>query len=173
MTKKTQIFIFDMIFAVIILILALSLYYTYFLHVDDNSKMHELNIDILNRFTNLNINSLNNQGVRNLFIQGKIQNIEHTVAQQVVEFYHEGNTGDAENLTSIFIADYITKDLHFMLSLANSTGGDNFTLYKYPPTFVIDFEDAKISTLSQRLVFSFENQSTFYGPYRFTVQIWK
>lgn len=178
MNKKSQIFIFDLIFAFIILIVSLGLFYAYYLDVDENEQLYDLNMDILNGFTNTKINNLNDDGIRDLFIQNKIRNIENSVAEQVVEFYINNNTypGEAESLTKIYVKDYVDKQMNFLLSIENKTGGDYLVLYKYPEDpmpFRVEYENASIATHSQRIIFSFRNQTEFYGPFVFKVKIWK
>lgn len=175
MYKKNQLFLFDLIFAFVILVISLGLFYVYYLEVDENITLYDLNINILNGFTNTKINNLNDQEIRDLFIQNKIKNIENTIAEQVIEFYSTNKTsGDAEDLTRIFVKDYIDKQMNFLLTIENETGGDNMTLYRYPTSsFKVEFENSSIATTSQRTIFTFKNQTDFYGPYIFKVKIWQ
>ena len=173
MNKRSQIFLFDLIFAFVILTVTLALFYAYYLDVDENTNIYDLNMNILNGFTNTKINSLNDVEIRDFFIQYKITNIDNSVAEQVVEFHHNGQSEDASKLTRIFVQDYVDKQMNFVLSLENETGGNYTVLYEYPTVHRISFENSTIATSSERLIFSFQNQSEFYGPYVFKVRIWK
>lgn len=175
MKKKSQLFLFDLIFAFVLLVIAIGLYYLYYVDVNENSNIYDLNVNILNGFTNTKINDLNDREIRDLFIANKIKNVENTVAEQVVDFYVTNkSSGDAQYLTGIFVKDYVDKQMNFLLTIENETGGDNMTLYRYPPSsFRVSFENSTVSTMAQRTIFSFKNQSDFYGPFIFRVKIWQ
>lgn len=175
-SKKSQIFIFDMIFAFVVFIVSIGLFYSYYVGVDENINIYDLNMNVLNGFTNTRINALNDKEIREFFIANKIRNIENTVAQQVVEFYvnNKDNPDDAKKLTRIFIEDYLDKQMNFRLTLENESGVvENGDLYFANNRPDIPFENATITTSSSRLIFGFENQTHFYGPYIFKVRIWK
>jgi len=176
MMKKTQIFLFDLIFAFVIFIVSITLFYTYYINVDENVNVYDLNINIINSFTNTKLNDLNDKEIRDLFIQNKIRNIENTVAEQVVEFYeaNKSNPVEAQYLSKIYVKDYIDKQMNFEFTLENETDVLT-TLYRYPELpddYKVSFENSTIATRSQRLIFGFKNQTEFYGPYLLKVKIW-
>jgi len=176
MMKKTQIFLFDLIFAFVIFIVSMTLIYTYYIDVEENVNIYDLNVNIINGFTNTKLNNLNDQEIRDLFIQNKIRNIENTIAEQVVEFYEANKTTpvEAKYLTKIYVQDYIDKQMNFEFTLENETDILT-TLYQYPEPpmdYKVSFENSTIATNTQRLIFGFKNQTYFYGPYILRVKIW-
>lgn len=169
LSKKSQIFIFDLIISVVVLIVSLGIAFSYFTTTTENENIFELNNQILNSITQTEINSLNNQDIRDLFIQRKIKNYHNTIAQQISEFYVTSEYGLARNLTSAFIGSYVKQNLNFEVTLINSTGG-NFILYQSinPRS---NITTAKLKSTSQRVVYGFIN-STHYYPHKYKIEIW-
>lgn len=170
--KGGQIFIFDLILSFIVLVLSVSLIYNYYLNVDIGDDVYELNKNILDGFTNTKINSLNNKEIRDMFIAGEIKNIENTVAQQVAEFYYIGNSILAENLTQVFVEDYLDKQMNFNLTIEEEGSGIVDVLFLNLNRPEIGFDDSSIVSARQRIIFGF-NSSQVYGPYIFRTTIWK
>lgn len=163
---------FDMMLAFVIILIALALAYNYYINVQENQEIYDLNQDILDGFTNTKINSLNDEGIRELFLENKIKNIENTVAQQVIEFYN--TTGEevyAKNLTMIFIKDYLDKQMNFNITLQNDSA-TLITLFNVSNRD-IPIDDATIVSVAKRRIFAFKGKDEFYGPYIFQVTIWK
>lgn len=166
-TKKSQIFFFDLIFSFVILVVALGIFFTYFLVVNDNEDIHSLNREIMERFTTTNINALNNDEVRAMFVQNKITNIENTVAQQVAEFYYDGENDLAQNLTRIFVQSFVSVELNVEVRIENTS--NSLILYDNEPR--TPREDAQIISSQNRDVIGFREDETF-GPYTFKIDIW-
>ena len=167
-SKKSQIFIFDFITSFIILIVAIVIVLSYFQSTSDNVDIYGINLEIIDSFTTTNINSLNNEEIRNLFISRQITNIENTIAQQVGEFYYRNSISNAQNLTELFIRDFISGQMNINVTMYNST----HKLILYSDTRKsIDFDDAQISSVTDRLIFG-----TYGGErylYNFKIELWQ
>ena len=166
-TNKSQIFFFDLIFSFVILVVSLGLFFTYFLVVNDNEDIHTLNREVLERFTTTNINALNNEEVREMFVRNEITNIQNTVAQQVAEFYYDGENELAQNLTSIFISSFSSTELNIVVEIYNTT--DSYVLYS--TELRNSKEDSDVVSSQTRDVIGFRNGESF-GPYTFNIDIW-
>ena len=171
MSKKSQIFMFDLIFSFVVIILTLSLVFNYYIDVNLNVDIHELNKNILSGFTHTKINTLNDEEIRDIFKQGKIKNIYNTIAQQVSEFYYYNDDLYAKNLSRIFVEDYIRKEMNFNITLENKTGSI-FVLYEQINRPEISITDSSIVSRTSRTIFGFNNATDFYGPYTFKIEIW-
>lgn len=163
---------FDLMLSFIILILSVSLIYSYYINVDLSEDVYELNKNILDGFTNTRINSLNSLDIRNMFIAGDIKNIQNTVAQQVAEFYFSGDSVKAGELTQVFIEDYLDNQINFNLTIEKEGGGVVDVLYSKLNRPQISFEKSGIVSARQRIIFGFNNSEVF-GPYVFRTMIWK
>jgi len=169
---KSQIFIFDLIFSVVIIIVSLGIVGSYFVNTNYNVDIYDLNNQILNGFTQTKINSLNSLEIRKMFINNQIKNIDNTVAQQVGEFYYLGNISLAKNLTTVFIKDYLSRQMNFNLTFYNDSNIANpITLYSKINNGV-NYKDSQITSSTSRTIFGFINTSNYYGPYTFKVQLW-
>ncbi|MCA9497162.1 MAG: hypothetical protein KC589_09530 [Nanoarchaeota archaeon] len=170
--SKSQIFLFDLIFSTVILVVSIAIVMSYYTDTVENIDIHDLNSQILNSFTKTKINSLNSEEVRQMFIDNEIKNIKNTVAQQVSEFYYLGKIDRAENLTLIFVGDYINKQMNFNITLQNSSGSV-ISLFEAINLKETPFDESSISSVSERIVYGFINSSDFYGPFLFKVELWK
>jgi len=169
-SNKSQIFIFDLIFSIVILVVSVAIAFSNYSNTLSNDDIYNLNSQILNGFTQTQINSLNGQEIRNLFISGKIKNIHNTIAQQVVDFLSNTDLVSTQNLTKIYVKDYISKQMNFNLSLTNQAGIVN-TLF-YLKNTGTSFDNAQITSSSKRKIISFTNITNGYQVYTFEVKIW-
>ncbi len=177
--NKGQFFLFDLILSIVIIIVSLSLIFNYYIYVEEDSDLYELNKNIINSFTNTKINDLNDDVVRDMFRKNYIKNIENTVAQQVIEFYFDANNPVlkkklAKNLTRVFVEDYIDKQMNFNFTLSNSTDSSCsdcvFVLHTALNKKEVSFEDASVVSVNNRRIFGFEGTKV-HGPYLFEVKI--
>lgn len=160
---------FDLIFSIVVLVVSISIFFSYYLDTSSNADIYNLNNNILTLFVETEINSLNGVEIRDLFKKGEITNIHNSVAQQVGEFYFNSKNSSAQNLTKVFISSYINKQMNFQFEIANNS---NFTssliLYnniKYPES------DSKISAVSKKIIVGFINKTSFY-LYYLRLKIW-
>lgn len=163
---------FDLIFAVIIIVVSLSLLFSYSIETTSNINIYNLNRNILSGFTTIPINNLNAEDIRQMFIDSKIRNIENTVGQQVIEFYALGEDEYAKNLTDIFVRDYVDSQMNFLFTLENATDVllNLSEIYNRPE---MSYDNATIASAAQRHIFTFRNSTDFYGPYVLKIKIWK
>ncbi len=168
--NKSQIFIFDLIFSAVIIIVSLGIAFTYYNNTLTNEDIYEINSQILNGFTQTQINTLNGEEIRKLFISGYIKNIHNTIGQQVIYFIEEGNDDLAINLTKIFVKDYINNQMNFNLSLINETGYSK-TLFTSSRNN-IPFKKSQITSVTKRKIISFVDYTSSYKIYTFEVKIW-
>lgn len=168
--KKSQIFIFDLILSVVILIVSVGIVLTYSSSTTDNSNLYNLNLEIMEGLTETNINDLNDDIIRRMFIEEKIKNIDNSIAQQLGEFYYLGYLNDTKNLSKTFITPFIKQNMNFNMTLINDTGGIDvlFELKNKDMTF----EDAEISSSIIRSVFGIINRTDSFGPYILNIKIW-
>ena len=167
---KSQIFIFDMILSFIIIIISLGIVLSYFVTTTENIDIYDYNYQILSGFTQTKINSLNNEEVRIMFINNQIRNIDNTVAQQVGEFYHNGDLILAQNLTRIFVSDYVNSQMNFRITIYNNT--NSYILFNITNQGKEDIELSTVSSVKERTIFGFINKTQIYGPDKIKIEIW-
>ena len=169
---KGQIFLFDLIFAIVILIVSVGIFLTYFITTYENEDIYSLNYELMNSFTTTSINSLNDEGIRDFFSKGYIRNKDDTIAQQVASFYYSGEVSLAQNLTEIFVKNYLSKEMSYNVTISNSS--DFLVLYQSDLRRK-NLEDASIASVTRRAVFGYSKSdpSFVYGPYTITIQIWQ
>lgn len=168
---KGQIFMMDLIFSFIVLLVALGIASLYYSNVSDDEGLYDFTQESINRLTTLSINSLNNEEIRKLFATGKITNIENSLAQQISIFYDEGELDLARNITRIFFENTEGQQFFMNISLINSSGSD-VSLYASPRVRV-SYEDSKTSYAMTREVIAFHNGSYIIGPYSYRIIIWQ
>jgi hypothetical protein len=165
---------FDLIMSFLVLVLVIALTFNYYVTGNEEIDIYTLNKNILDGFTNTKISSLNDEDIRLMYATNKIRNIENTVAQQVVEFYESPvNNALAADLTRIFIADYLDKQMNFNITIEDELVGAPYVLFSILNRPEISFENSSIVSVTQRRIFSFKNTTTFYGPYLVQIKIWK
>ncbi|MFW5705189.1 MAG: hypothetical protein ACOCXG_05090 [Nanoarchaeota archaeon] len=169
-SKKSQIFVFDLILSIVIIVVSVILVFSFFTTTIDNVDIYEYNYEILTGITQTKINSLNDDQIRDFFIENKIKNIENTVAQQISDFYYLGQNDDAENLTRIFIKDYALSSVNINITLNNGT--EEYELYSKKAKSEVSFEDSTIASVTKRNIFGFLNTSDYYGPYELKIKLW-
>lgn len=168
--RKSQLFLMDLITAVVILFLSLGVIFSYFSTTNENLEIYDLNKNLMESFTTIKVNSLNNPEIRRLFILGEIKNIENTVAQQVAEFYSENRVDMARNLSELFFKDYIGGQTNVNVTLSNET--KSLVIFSSIKK-VKAFEEASITSTSQRTVFGFIDRKTPIGPYYVIIRTWQ
>jgi len=168
--RKSQIFLLDLIFATIIILVIVGISLSYYTLVSTNSHIYFLNNEIINTVTKTEINSLNSEYIRDLFIQGKIENYHNTIIQQIVAFYLSSNYGDSRNLTEDFLQNHINKQYNINITLRNSTR--DIELYS-KLNRDIRIEDASIVSVRKREVMGFVNSTSSFGPFTLKIELWQ
>jgi hypothetical protein len=167
--KKSQIFIFDLIFATFMVFVSIGIFFTYFSETRSNSNLYSINYEILDSFTTTNINSLNDEVIREMFKTGEIRNKDNTIAQQVAEFFYLGKEDLARDLTDVFVKNYISLQMNYNISIRNET--DSLVLKTSNNN--LDFQNASIASASNRLIIGFNDKDSFYGPFDLSIKIWQ
>jgi hypothetical protein len=173
MKKKSQVFLFDGIVGFTLIIIALGVVLTYYSTSYESQNIHSLNQQLLNSYTKTKINDLNDDEIRDFFRQGQIRNIHNSIAQQTAEFHFENNSGLAENLTSIFVDDFITKQINAQILIYDSATINTPTELFIKQNRKTLLADAKSVSSTKRSVIGFINTSTSYGPYTIQILLWQ
>ncbi len=168
--SKCQIFMLDLIFSFTILIVAIGLSSIYFSQSTQNEDLFDLTQDILNQITMTSINSLNNEEIRDLFASGQLKNIDFSVAQQVSEFYYNGEFGLAQNITKIFIENYDRAEYNINITLIDGSTTENLYLSENIRT---SLDNSKNAYSLKREVITFIDRTNLVGPYTFEVVMWQ
>jgi len=173
--KKSQIFLLDAFLAFIIVVVAIAVILSYTSSTTSNMNVYAVNQQVLNSLTKTKINSLNDEEIRELFKAGYIKNVENTVGQQIGEFYFLNNLSLAQNLTRVFIKDFITKQMNANISLIENDSGTitNTELHSILNRQTVSIDDAVITSVTKRSIIGFINETTFYGPYTLEIKIWQ
>lgn len=177
-SKKTQIFIFDMIFSFVIIIITFGIVFSYYSSTSKNIDIYELNNNILNSFTKTQINTLNDDYIKELFKLREIRNIQNSVAQQAAEFYYiytrDSNPYYLElskNLSENFIDDFLTSELNIEVNLFD--GATKINLMNQSASLnSVALDDAELTAVSKRSVYGFMNETHYFGPYKIEVVLW-
>lgn len=171
MKKNSQIFIFDLIFSVVILVVSLGIAFSYYINTSKNTDIYDLNVELMNGLTKTEINDLNGQEIRNMFKERLVTNIHNTVGQQVAYFISIGNISRAENLTDIFVKNYVQPQMYFNISISNST--DSYILFEKVDNNIISKKNSQLLSVTQRRVIGFLNDaSDTYYKYTYKIEIW-
>lgn len=168
--KKSQIFIFDIILAFIIILVGISVFFLYDFYEFDNQQLYSINKNILKGISMTQINSLNDDEIRVFFSQNKIKNIKNTVAEQIVEFCYEDEIELAQNLTKIFVKNYVNNQLNINITLENSSFVQTLYVLKVND---VSFKDSYVSSQTSKNFFSFLNSKEVFGPYQIKIKIWQ
>lgn len=181
-SRKSQIFMFDFIFAVVLLIVAVSIILSYLGSTTENVNIYDLNLKVMESVTSTKINSLNDEEIRNFFKERKIVSVDNTIAQQISEFYYfnqnnitinnniliDGN--DSKDLSKAFIEDFIPKQININVTLEEGDGTiyEVYSLLNRPE---INFEDSGVSSVTKRYILGFY-KNEFYD-YEIKVKLWQ
>jgi len=172
LNNKSQIFMLDLIFSIVLIFISLSLFYNYYYTTTDSLDVFEVSKNIQNGFSMTKINSLNDKIIVDLFVARKITNIENSIIQQIILFYNSGQITDGYNLTKYFVKNFDNQNfLNINMTLKNDT--DNIILFNQTNNRKIALKNAEIVSVRSRKVFANKGDGTIYGPYTFEVTIWK
>lgn len=169
-SNKGQIFLFDLIFSSVIIVVTVGIFLSYYGSSNQNIDIYEINVGIMEGYTKTELEFLNNIEIREMFENYEITNKEFTVAQQTAEYIRRGDMVLAEKITSGFVEDYINRQFNFQLLLRNET--NEYELY-YVENNDVDFQDSEITAISKRTVISFVNSTESFSTYEFEVRIWQ
>ena len=166
-SKKSQFFMLDVIFSFVILIIAIGIAVAYTTTAFEEEGLYDLSIEIMEQYTTTEVNSLNNEEIRNFFLTNKITNVDNTIAQQSGEFYLKDNIEDAKTLSRVFIDTYERRNIFLNISIFNETHSQTL----YVSQNADDFEEAQTSYVHSREILVFyENE---VHPFTVEVSAWQ
>lgn len=166
-SKKSQFFMFDLIFSFVILVVAIGIALYYSTSSFQEEGLFDLSQNIIDQYTTTSINSLNNQEIRDFFLNNQITNIDNSIAQQSAEFYLDSQISEVQTLNRVFIETYERRNLYISLALINET--NSFQTYITPGA--PSFENSKTSYVNSReiLLIYGDDVKTFTAE----VKIWQ
>lgn len=166
-SKKSQFFMFDLIFSFVILVVAVGIALYYSTSSFQEEGLFDLSQNIINQYTTTSINSLNNEEIRDFFLANEITNVDNSIAQQTAEFYLRSQISDAETLNRVFIETYERRNLYISLALINETT----SLEPYTTPGAPSFTNAKTSYVDSReILLIYEDEVKTYTA---EVKIWQ
>ena len=173
---KSQIFVVDLVFSFVLLIVTVAVLFTYYVDTDQNVDIYQVNVDILDSLSKTRINSLNDQTIRELFQNAATRrniNVENTLAQQIIQFVRlDAVDGEelARNITNVIVNSYVGRELNVNLTLTN--GSEVTPLYYVNNAGNPVFKDATISSSNERLIIGFVNRTEYYDNYLLQLRVW-
>lgn len=167
--KKTQFFLIDGLFALVILILGYLLLYSNNKGEIDNINIEIYSNNIFSVFTNIKGEDLCNQGSCNLLYPNIISNINQSLMNILGELYYKNQKPNAVRLINDSIKNYdlIDDKLGLKIFINNE---EIFSIGS-------NFEKAQEKINRQSVIFGFyenkeEGDLIKYGPYLFEVLVW-
>jgi hypothetical protein len=170
--KKSQMFVFDLIFSFFIIIVSVGILYSYYYHIGYNNEIYSINKKIMNELTTVEVNSLNDENIRKLFTSGKIQNPKNTIAKQILEFSIDSNNQNSILLLNQTIKNLLPKNYNLKLTLLNLDNTLNMPIYSILNSKISKF-NSTILTTNKKTILSFKNISKVYGPKILNLELWQ
>lgn len=167
--KNSQIFLLDFIFATVLIIVSVGTFFVYFTVTDPQEDLFDITYRLTNTMSSTYINELNNDFVRDLFINREVTNIENTILQQVSEFYERGEFILADNLTSNVVDTYLVERVGYEIELLDVDSGTTRILDSSGS--YLDKDDSKTVATIQRQIIGFEGDEPFIHRYSF--EVWR
>ena len=167
--KNSQIFLLDFIFATVLIVVSVGTFFIYFSATDPQEDLFDITYRLAELMSSTEINELNNDFVRNLFINREVTNIENSILQQISEFYERGNLTLAANLTSNTVDTYLIERVGFEIELLDVDSGAVEVLDS-SGSFLDKNESKTVATI-QRQIIGFEDGEPFIHRYNF--EVWR
>ena len=171
--KKSQIFIIDFIFSIFILVVTLTIFFSYYYFTSYNKSVYDVNYDIVETLTTSKINNLNDEYIKELFTNKSIRNPRSTLAKQILEFKENGNEEISKNLTKKFIKDLIPNNFNTQISFLNLTSNSRYLLFNITNASKNSVDKSQTKSSIRREVYIFVNSTEEYGPYTLEVIVWQ
>lgn len=165
--KSSQIFLLDFIVATVLIVVSVGTFFVYYSFTDPQEDLFDTAYRLSNVMSSTKINDLNNDFVRDLFINRKITNIDNTLYQQISDFHQSGDTNLAINLTEQVVDTYLIDRIGYNITLDNGT-----SIIELDSSGVFLSQDESKTVASvQRQVFGFEDSDPFLHVY--TIEVWR
>lgn len=168
--NKSQIFVLDLIFSIIILVVTFTVAFSYYSNQKDNTFIYDLNSNIVNSLTQTKINSLNNDIFIEMFKNGNIKNIDDTIVIELINLIDDNNLNLAQNVTKLFLNNYNIKGTNINITLSNSS--NIYNLYNYSDSY-LSFNQSEISAVISRKIILYNPSLVDYNIFNLEVKIWQ
>lgn len=167
-SNNSQIFLLDFIFATVLIIVSLGTFLAYYSLSDPQEDLFDIAYRLSDTMSTTNINELNNDFVRNLFINREITNVDNTLFQQISEFYQRGEYSLADNLTKEITDSFLIERIGYEITVFNGSGSsrvlDNSSL-------ALNRDESKTVASVQRQIFGFQDNNPFTHVYE--IEVWR
>ena len=169
--KNSQIFIIDLILASVILIVTFGVIVANYVNTDSQRDLFDIAFRTSNSMGSIGINDLNNEYVRQLFINQRIQNIDNTIIQQISDFYVRGMDDYAENLTREVSQIYIPNSVGYTVTLIDiSSAGNPELILDSNERFGTREESSTIASIEKQILL-FVDSNVYVHRYR--IEVWR
>ena len=171
-SKKSQIFIIDLILATVILIVTFGVIAANYVNTDSQRDLFDIAFRTSNSMGAIGINDLNNEYVRQLFINQRIQNIDNTIVQQISDFYIRGMNDYAENLTREVSQTYIPNSVGYTVTLIDisSLGEPEEIILDSNERFGTRNESSTIASIEKQVILFMDSD---FFVHRYRIEVWR
>ena len=165
--NSSQIFIVDLITATVLLVISVVIFFSYYSLSSPDESLYDTALELSTSFSSTQINSLNNDYIRTLFVEQKINDIDNTLFQQISDFHIRGMSEDAENLTREITELFVTEQIGYTIIL------DDFTLETelISSSLFGSKSQARNVAVIERQIIGIENSTPYIHIY--TIEVWR
>lgn len=169
--KNSQIFLLDFIFATVLIIVSIGTFFVYYSLSDPQEDLFDIVYRLSNTMSSTQINDLNNEFVRDLFISGEVTNIDNTILQQISEFYERGETDLAKNLTQQVVSTYLIDRIGYEITLVELNSATPTPEVLDSSGSFLDRDESKTVATIQRQIIGFQGPNPYV--HRYTFEVWR
>lgn len=169
--NNSQIFLLDFIFATVLIIVSIGTFFVYYSLFDPQEDLFDIVYRLSNTMSSTQINDLNNDFVRDLFINREITNIDNTILQQTSEFYERGNLTLARNLTEQITATYLVDRIGYEITLVDLGPTTPTPEVLDSSGSFLDKDESKTVARIQRQIIGFQDSNPYV--HRYTFEVWR
>lgn len=169
---KSQIFLLDFIFASILFVISIGIFFIYFSFSEPQEDLYEVVYRVSSLMSSTKINDLNNDYVRDLFIAREIRNIDNTLLQQISEFYVRGDLIKAQNLTREIAGIYILERIGYSISFEYEESINTINTVELDNSTIFPRDEARtLATIQRRIIGFDEGNNPYIHTYIF--EVWR
>ncbi|MFT4244884.1 MAG: hypothetical protein ACMXYB_05515 [Candidatus Woesearchaeota archaeon] len=169
--KNSQIFIIDLILASVIIIITFGVIVANYVNTDSQRDLFDIAFRTSNSFASIGINDLNNDYVRQLFIDQRIQNIDNSIIQQISDFYVRDMNNYAQDLTKEVSQIYIPNSVGHTITLIDiSSPGEPELILDSNERFGTREESSTIASIEKQILL-FVDSNVYVHRYR--IEVWR
>ena len=167
-SKRSQTFVIDLISASVLLVVSLAIFFTYYFTSDPGDSLFDSVFEVSNAMSTLEINDLNNEFVRDLFISQKILDVDNTILQQISDFYVRGNSVDAINLTQEIAGIYLSGNIGYEIVLLDNINNVSVSL----DSLSLNSKNSSRTVVAiDKRIFGFSGTTPYVHTYTF--EVWR